>query len=126
MKTGRIYLWDNIKFILMFFIVVTHCMCMYMPSNNFGKWCHYIWIFTLTYTMPLFTIISGFFYKRRTLDYLLKNYMMPCIIFSIINFVVGYRSIGLNITTLRGKELLKYCLQCTLYGIFGHCLYMES
>ncbi len=107
MKTGRIYLWDNIKFILMFFIVVTHCMCMYMPSNNFGKWCHYIWIFTLTYTMPLFTIISGFFYKKRTLDYLLKNYMMPCIIFSIINFVVGYMVHWPQYYDASWKEIIK-------------------
>ncbi len=74
----------------MFFVVVTHCMCSYTESGNGGVWCEYLWILTLTYTMPLFMIISGFFYKERSIKYLFKNYLWPCILFSFVNFIAGY------------------------------------
>lgn len=90
MSTERIFLWDNIKFVLMFFVVVGHCICTYLESGTLGAWGNYLWIITLTYTMPLFCMVSGFFYKKRSLGCLLKCYLWPCLLFSAINFIVGY------------------------------------
>lgn len=90
MSTERIFLWDNIKFILMFFVVVGHCLCTYLESGTFEAWGNYLWIITLTYTMPLFCMVSGFFYKERSLSWLLRCYLWPCLLFSAVNFIVGY------------------------------------
>lgn len=40
--------------------------------------------------MPLLTMISGFFYRERENAKLVKNYLYPCIIFSIIEIASGH------------------------------------
>lgn len=83
----RIFLWDNLKVVLMLMVVLTHCIVPYQSE----RWVGYYWIFIMTFTMPLFTIISGFWYKKRAFGKNVKQLLYPCILFSIINFTVGYK-----------------------------------
>lgn len=83
----RIYLWDNLKVLLMFFVVVAHCIYPYLLNNE--KWVSFLWIFILTFTMPLFTLMSGFFYKKRSIKYSVERFLYPCILFSILNYSIA-------------------------------------
>ena len=81
----RIYLWDNLKVMLMMMVVMTHSVNVYQLDGY--EWIQYFWILIMTYTMPLFMMISGFWYKQRNTKYCLKHYLYPCLVFSVINIV---------------------------------------
>nr|WP_176407310.1 acyltransferase family protein [Fibrobacter sp. UWB4] len=87
---SRIYLWDNLKVVLMVMVVITHCVNVYQLQMEY--WIQFLWIFIMTFTMPLFTLISGYFYKERSISYLIERFLYPCIIFSIVNYLVGILS----------------------------------
>lgn len=84
---SRIYLWDNLKVILMMQVVMTHSVNVYQIQGDY--WIQYLWCFIMTYSMPLFMIISGFWYKERSVSYSIKHYLFPCALFSVINYVGG-------------------------------------
>lgn len=86
-STERVYLWDNLKVILMMLVVMTHSVNVYQLEGY--DWIQYLWVFTMTYTMPLFMIISGFWYKPRKMSYSLKHFLYPCVLFSVINVSGG-------------------------------------
>lgn len=83
----RIYLWDNLKVVLMVMVILTHCIIPYQDE----KWTGYYWIIIMTFTMPLFTIISGFWYKKKSLNQNTRHLLYPCLLFSAINYIVGYK-----------------------------------
>jgi fucose 4-O-acetylase-like acetyltransferase len=86
-KNERIFLWDNLKVLLMMQVVVTHSVNVYQLNGYY--WIQFLWVFIMSYTMPLFMIISGYFYKKRTFKYAIIHYLYPCILFSIINYLWG-------------------------------------
>lgn len=43
----------------------------------------------MTYTMPLFTLASGFFFKGKPLKQVALRFLWPCLIFSVVNFAWG-------------------------------------
>lgn len=75
----RVYLWDNLKVVLMMLVVMPHSVNVYQLDGLY--WVHYLWIFIMTFTMPLFMMISGFWFKPRALDYSLKHYLYPFLLF---------------------------------------------
>lgn len=81
----RVYLWDNLKVITMLMVVMTHSICPYQSEC----WTGYYWILIMTFSMPLFTIISGYWYKPRTFKHVFLRFLYPCILFSGIIFVGG-------------------------------------
>ena len=83
----RIYLWDNLKVFLMMLVVMTHGVNIYQLEGY--EWIQYLWVFIMTFTMPLFMIISGFWYKPRSNSYSLKHFLYPCLLFSAINISGG-------------------------------------
>ena len=89
-QNPRIYLWDNLKVLLMIMVVMTHCVNVYQLQGEY--WIQFYWIFIMTFTMPLFTLISGYFYKERTLRYSIERFLYPCVVFSILNYLVGIPS----------------------------------
>lgn len=116
----RIFLWDNIKVILMMLVVITHSVNIYQLEGE--RWIQFLWVFIMTFTMPAFMMVSGFWYKPRSFKYSCKSYLYPCVIFSIINFIVGSYSGAYT----PPPSLLRYGQQnqhgqC---GIFGHYLSM--
>ena len=85
----------------MLMVVLTHSIAPYQSE----RWVGFYWIFIMTFTMPLFTIISGFLYKKRTFSKNVKQLLYPCILFSIINFLVGYKY---YLTFMGGVKLLNF------------------
>lgn len=83
METKRIYLWDNLKVVLMMFVVMTHCVVPYQLTGNGGSWLQPYWVMIMTFTMPLFTMISGFWYKERPLKQILLKLGVPMLIFTV-------------------------------------------
>lgn len=83
----RIYLWDNLKVVLMMMVVMTHCINVYQLEECY--WVQFLWIFIMTYSMPLFMMISGFWYKPRNSRYCVNHYLYPCVLFSVVNVVGG-------------------------------------
>lgn len=91
--TSRIPLWDNLKLLAMTIVIISHALDGY--PELYGR-CESLFsgggilliISTLfVVRMPLLTIISGYFYKERDTVSLLKNYLYPCILFSIIEII---------------------------------------
>lgn len=114
----RVYLWDNIKVILMVLVILTHSVCIYQIGG--GKWIEYYWVFVMTYTMPLFTLASGYWFKQKAFGKVLYRFLWPCIIFSIVNFAWGslfyepYKEATLN-TYLRFGYAMWYLWALFIY-----------
>jgi len=85
----RLYLFDNIKVFLIIFVVIFHCLVPYTRVTS-SSWITVLWSFVMSYTMPLFFAVSGYFYKRRTLKDNVLKYMYPCVLFSILLYAWGY------------------------------------
>ncbi|WP_394777737.1 acyltransferase family protein, partial [Undibacterium sp.] len=51
---------DNIKGVLIFFVVFGHLIEMHIEGDHF---LHSIWIFIYSFHMPMFALVSGMFSK---------------------------------------------------------------
>ena len=85
--TSRVYLFDNIKVYLMLLVIVAHTLIASYGCNDTVV--SFIWFVCLSYTMPLFTFISGFFSKsewnfRKNVNSLL----IPFLFFNVVNVCV--------------------------------------
>ncbi len=84
--TERDHRLDTIKTVMIMGIVIEHSMLIYgYPREH-----EIIWGLLIGWLMPLFTFISGYLYKQRTLKELNNKYLYPMILFSAINFIIGY------------------------------------
>ena len=84
----RIYLWDNLKFFAILCIVLLHSTIPYIEDGM--PLMRYVQPFINMYPMTLFTIISGFWYKDRSFKELALLFLWPCILFTIVNDLLGY------------------------------------
>lgn len=75
-------------------VVITHSVNVYQLDGSY--WVQYLWVFIMTFTMPLFMMISGFWFKLRELDYSLKHYLYPFLLFSVLNISLGSTMCGLS------------------------------
>ena len=89
-KADRLYKWDNIKFFSILCIVLLHSTMPYAMDGS--RVFRYVQPFINLYPMTMFAIISGFWYKDKTIKQLFVSLLLPCILFSIINDVIGYYS----------------------------------
>lgn len=84
----RIALWDNIKYILIFLVVVGHVVDQYPDSGMFRS----IYVFVYAFHMPLFFFISGMFHKneavaQRVCTFLALGYVYKFVLFSVRSFM---------------------------------------
>ena len=84
----RIYSWDNLKFFAMICILFLHSTIPYAEDKMHIM--KYIHPFINFYPMVLFTITSGFWYKDKSFKELVLLFLWPCVLFTIINDVLGY------------------------------------
>ncbi len=82
----RVYKWDNLKFFMMMGIVMEHALIIY----NYPRELEMLWGAFISFLMPLFTFISGYWHKPKGIKALLEAYIKPFLLFSAINFIVGY------------------------------------
>ena len=59
-EKGRLYFYDNAKFVLIFFVVLAHYLS---PLTSTVAFCRVLWYTINTFHMPAFIFISGFFAK---------------------------------------------------------------
>ena len=82
----RDYRLDTLKTIMILGIVVEHSLLIYgYPRNHELFWGAFI-----SWLMPMFTLISGYLYKKRSLKDLTSKYLYPMVLFSAVNFAIGY------------------------------------
>lgn len=63
MAKQRIYLWDNLKFLLIIFVVMGHFLVPVSNSDLFKS----LSLFIYTFHMPMFIFISGLFHKNNNI-----------------------------------------------------------
>lgn len=85
----RYYLLDNLKVILIFFVVFGHVIEYYINDNSILMT---LYIFIYIFHMPLFIFISGYlsknFYKMKRKA--IRNLLIPYIIFNMIWYTAVY------------------------------------
>lgn len=86
MTTTRIYKWDNLKVVMILGIVLEHAILIY----GYPRSMELFWGLFISWLMPMFTIISGYWLKERPLTDLCNRYLYPMLLFSSVNFIVGY------------------------------------
>lgn len=59
-EKGRLYFYDNAKFVLIFLVVLAHYLS---PLTTVFPFCRVLWLAINTFHMPTFIFISGFFAK---------------------------------------------------------------
>lgn len=89
----RVFLWDNLKLFAMLSIILLHSTGPLRFGMPFMKYIHPIISY---YSMTLFAIISGYWYKEKSFKEMAIVYLWPCILFSIINNIIGYYSYFAN------------------------------
>ncbi len=86
----RIAKWDNVKFVLIYFVVLGHFIQCFQSDSTF---LHGLQFFIYTFHMPAFLFISGLFSKRtvneRRYDKILP-YFFLYIFMKIFRFIVNY------------------------------------
>lgn len=92
-KNNRIYTFDNLKVVLIFFVIFHHCTVPYFVKDGINWQSSYIfdniYIWTMTFTMPLFIVISGYFYKKHGIKHNLRKYLYPCVLISVVNLTIA-------------------------------------
>lgn len=82
----RNYRMDNIKCFMILGIVLEHSLLIYGYPRDFELF----WAMAISWLMPLFTMISGYFFKEKPRSVLIEKYIYPMMLFSAVNFIVGY------------------------------------
>ena len=80
--------WDNIKLILMLFVCIGHVIWLF--RELFGSSFRFVWVCLRAFTMPCFMLISGYFYKDRSMSYVVRKFIWPIILFGFLNSVAAY------------------------------------
>lgn len=63
-EKGRLYFYDNAKFILIFLVVLAHAISPFKSGDTGYIFFHYLWRVINTLHMPCLIFISGFFAKK--------------------------------------------------------------
>lgn len=88
MKEQRIDLWDNLKFFLIFLVVLGHMVDQFPDSNLFQS----IYVFVYAFHMPLFFFISGLFHKNKAIvekviTFIALGYVYKFFLFGVRSFM---------------------------------------
>lgn len=102
---GRIYYFDNLKFILIFLVILGHFLEPLAKTSNYAR---IIWLFIYFFHMPLFVFISGYFAKKaiKTKDkskiiiFFVLYIILAFILFAINKFGYG-KNVQLSIFTVK-------------------------
>ena len=85
MEKKRIYLYDNLKFFLIFFVVLGHFIDQGIEAYEQDLF-YRMYIFIYAFHMPLFIFISGLFFKDKNITKKVFYYLATGITMSIVIF----------------------------------------
>ena len=118
MKYNRIYKFDNLKFILILFVVIGHFVDLYVSQYRTMKM---IFIFLYSFHMPLFIFLTGLFQRKlkmfkdipikKIIFYLFLIFFMKIAIFYLSEYF-GY---GYSFELLSGSEVYWYLSVIIIY-----------
>lgn len=88
-KNERVYLFDNLKCLLILLVVIGHFVAEYMQESNGFK---SIWVFIYLFHMPFFIFISGYFHTNKNIlckicYYFSLGFLLKCLFFSLDSFL---------------------------------------
>ena len=83
MQKNRVFLWDNLRFLLILFVVVGHFITQSLDSPDFKS----LWIFIYSFHMPLFVFISGIFHKNTRITHKVVSFVAIGMMYKIIVFI---------------------------------------
>ena len=91
-ENGRIYYWDNVKTLLIFFVVLGHLL---IPVFKDSRVLSYVYYFIYFFHMPAFVFVSGYFsksYMKKGSSKInrLAGYFLLYIVFKFIDYVAAY------------------------------------
>lgn len=116
---GRLYFYDNAKFILIFFVVLAHFLSPFKAENG-NEHIYVIWKLINTLHMPCLIFISGFFAKRyiqpggglkvqRTFSYFML-YLAAQIAITLFEIFALDNSVRFSILSARSSLWFLQCL----------------
>lgn len=116
-EKGRLYFYDNAKFILIFFVVLAHYLS---PLTVQFPFCRTLWYTINTFHMPAFIFISGFFAKsyisadrtikvQRTATYIIL-FLFSQIAVSTFEWFVLHKSFPFSLVYARSSLWFLQCL----------------
>ena len=116
-EKGRLYYYDNAKFILIFLVVLAHYLS---PLQTVYPACRVLWLAINSFHMPAFIFISGFFAKsyiaadrtikvQRTSTYILLFLTAQIAVSAFEWFVLG-KSFPFSLTNARSSLWFLQCL----------------
>lgn len=116
-EKGRLYFYDNAKFVLIFLVVLAHYLS---PLTSTFHYCRVIWLTINTFHMPAFIFISGFFAKsyisadrtikvQRTSTYVILFLAAQLAVSMFEWFVLG-KHFSFSLTNARSSLWFLQCL----------------
>ncbi len=92
-KAERNYLIDNLKVLLIFFVVFGHVIEYYIQGNSVLMG---LYLFIYFFHMPLFVFVSGYLSKNvdKCRQGAVKSLLVPYIVFNIIWYLLAYLATG--------------------------------
>lgn len=95
MEKKRIYLYDNLKFFLILFVLIGHFMDFTGITDDTDGF-RAAFIFLYSFHMPLFIFISGLFYSSKDVFRKIASFLAAGIIAEIVIFLSKYILFGVN------------------------------
>ncbi len=116
-EKGRLYFYDNAKFVLIFLVVLAHYLS---PLTSTFRFCRVLWLTINTFHMPAFIFISGFFAKsyissdrtikvQRTSTYVIL-FLAAQIAVSMFEWFVLGKHFRFSLTSARSSLWFLQCL----------------
>ena len=88
---ARIFKWDNIRALLIFFVVFGHIVTHYTDFSSFYR---SMYVFIYAFHMPFFIFVSGYFHKNvniknKVVFYLLMAVLLRFLLFTVHDLILG-------------------------------------
>ena len=126
MEKTRIWFYDNLKFILITFVVIGHFL-IYTLSNDLSKG---TFLFIYSFHMPLFVFVTGFFSKNivnsnadkrlnKIFSYFILYMVFKVMLYVFVNFIYGE---GYEFYVFCEQEAPWYLLACCMWIIITNVL----
>ena len=90
----RIALWDNLKFILIFFVVIGHFSEQLIQGGTQAAPYRAIFIFIYAFHMPLFFFVSGLFHKNKDIARKVCAFIGIGMLYKIVIYIVQRLTTG--------------------------------
>ncbi len=120
-EKGRYYYFDNLKFVLIFFVVLGHFLDPITKTSNYAR-C--IWLFISFFHMPLFIYLSGYFaknsIKKRNINrpiIFFFLYIILCFCIYITGKFIYNKKAALSLFTVKGIPW--YLLAMSIWYLFS-------